>query len=239
VPAKDSETLPVSETAPQIEEPVENKPLDTAAVDAPADTVAAPASEEPAKESASATETATTPKTEEKGGFLGFIKKQEAKFVGKKEHKEEKKEEQAAETTAKDPVVTDASTETPVAAESTPTTTEERPAREKRRPSLFSGLGTLKKKTAPETGSQEATSVEKREKSPLPAKLTGLFRRPSKASKPTEETAPATEGAEAAKPEAKTDAESAEPVAVTETTESTVAPVLDPVATATEVKASA
>lgn len=70
VPAKDAEVPPVSETAPKIEEPIANKPIDTAAVTAPIDTAQAPAaaeetSSETPKETAAA-ETATTPTKEKK-----------------------------------------------------------------------------------------------------------------------------------------------------------------------------
>lgn len=156
-----------------------------------ADTVTTPrAEEEPAKELTSEGAETTSPKTEEKGGLKSFLKKTEARLAGKKE---EKKEESAAEAGAlKDD---------PAAAEQTPATTEERPAREKRRTSLFGSLGTLKKKTdSTENGSEDATET-KREKSPLPAKLGGLFRKPSKAVKPTEElkeSSTTTEAAEAA-----------------------------------------
>ena len=109
-------------------------------------------------------ETATG-KTDEKSGLMGFIKKQEARFAGKKEE------------TATDAPATESGAETSGA--------EDRPAREKRRTSLFGGLGTLKKKSTNEDGSEDATEA-KREKSPMPSKIGSLFRKPSKAVKPTE-----------------------------------------------------
>lgn len=196
VPAKDTEIPPVSETAPKIEEPIENKPIDTAAVVAPVDAAPTPVVEEPTKETA--VEGATAPKTEEKSGFVGVLK---SKFVPKKE---EKKQEAAAETIAKDPLLAAAPTETateatePAAAtESAGAATEERPARETRRSSMMGLYGTIKgrmsKSQEPKELSTEETEGEvKREKSPLP-KIGGLFRRPSRAVKPAETSTPVTE----------------------------------------------
>ncbi|EXJ77797.1 hypothetical protein A1O3_10026 [Capronia epimyces CBS 606.96] len=178
-----SDVPPVSETAPKLEEPIENKPINTADVTAPVDaeTSAAPA-EEPAKDATPvAAEASSTPKTEKKGGFIGFIKKTEAKLEGKKEHKEEAKEETAAEEIAKDPVAAASTqpTETAVT-DSAAETKEERPARDnKRRTSLF-----FNKKRTEATDGEDATAEQKREKSPLPGKLIGnLVRRASKAVK--------------------------------------------------------
>jgi len=228
-PAKESEVPPVSETAPKIEEPIENKPIDAAAVTGPADTTetAAPA-EEPVTEPTPApatTEAATAPHSEKKGGLISFIKKAEARLEGKKEHKEEAKEDKPAETTKEPAAAAPASSE-PAATESTENgIKEERPAREKRRTSLFGSLGTIRKKS-PGAAETEEAAEPKREKSPLPAKLGGLFRRPSKAVKseaPKEttpaESAPAT--TEAASTE--TPATDATPAtAAPETTEKTV-----------------
>jgi hypothetical protein len=200
-----SDVPPVSETAPKLEEPIENKPIDTAAVTAPVD--APVATEEPAAAETSA------PKTDKKGGLLGFIKKTEAKLEGKKEVKEEAKEDKAGEAIAQDPVAAasaepaepasahQAVTTEPTTESSVPVT-EERPARDnKRRTSLFFN------KKQPETTEADDTVAEpKREKSPLPGgKFIGqLVRRASKAIKsdgakektPTE-TAPATTSTEA------------------------------------------
>jgi hypothetical protein len=246
-----SDIPPVSETAPKLEEPIENKPIDTAAVTAPVDTVttpAAPATEEPA----------TAAKTDKKGGFLGFIKKTEAKVEGKKEAKEEDK---AAEAIAQDPVAAAAPVEAseptatePVASEATPevpaATTEERPARDnKRRTSLF-----FNKKQAESSEADDTVAEPKREKSPLPGgKFIGqLVRRASKAIKsegPKEKT-PTTEASTtpAAAP-ATTEATTETPVATAaETSEAKpVEPVTEPIqsspepvaTTAPEVKATA
>lgn len=216
---------PVSETAPKLEEPIENKPIDTAAVTAPVDTVQTPQAEETAKEPAATSPAeASAPKTEKKGGLLGFIKKTEARFEGKKEHKEEPKEEareeKAAEAIAKDPVAA-ASTEPSVhaavtePATETPAAKEERPARDnKRRTSLFFN----KKKEASET--EEGAEEPKREKSPTPAKFIGnLVRRASKAVK----SEGPKEKEKAAEPAAATEANTSEtPAAVPETEESQI-----------------
>jgi hypothetical protein len=201
VPAKDAEVLPVSETAPKIEEPIANKPIDTAAVTAPIDAVDETPTEA-AKETAPA-ETATTPK---KGGIIGFIKGGAARLEGKKEEKKEetaeKKEEKAAENVSKDPdaAAAAASTESPASAEeaAAPATDEAKPT-DKRRSSLFGNLsGTIKKRTQ-NTESTDAEATEagtKREKSPLPQRIGSLFRRPSrgvKSEEPKEATAAGTD----------------------------------------------
>jgi len=217
VPAKDAEVLPVSETAPKIEEPIANKPIDTAAVTAPIDTAQTPAAvdeaaTETAKETAPA-ETATTPTKEKKGGILGFIKKEAARLEGKKEVKKEettekkeetteKKEEKAAEDASKDAdaAAAAATTESPTSAEeaATPATEEAKPT-DKRRSSLFGNLGgTLRKRTQnTESTDAEATGAgTKREKSPLPQRIGSLFRRPSrgvKSEEPKEATEASTE----------------------------------------------
>ena len=113
--------------------------------------------------------------------------------------KEETREEKPAETTTTNGIfpTTDGTTE---AATETPVTKEERPAREKRRSSLFGTLGTFKKKpeqkdetadtTSPVTSPVNGNETKgvngtdtKREKSPLPNKVGGLFRRASQAMK--------------------------------------------------------
>ncbi|KAL2410526.1 hypothetical protein ABEF95_002200 [Exophiala dermatitidis] len=222
-----SDVPPVSETAPKLDEPIDTKPINTADVTAPVDaeTSAAPAVEEPAKDATpAATETATTPKTEKKGGFMGFIKKTEAKLEGKKEHKEEHKEEtkedKAAEAIAQDPVAaasTDAAPESAVVDAPTETK-EERPARDnKRRTSLFFN----KKRTENNENTEEATNDHKREKSPIPGKLFGnLVRRASKAVKseePKDKPASATADAEPAAETATTETSAHQATTISET----------------------
>jgi hypothetical protein len=133
---------------------------------------------------ATAAEPTSTPKEQkESGGFKGFLKKQEAKLIGKKEAKSEVKEEKATEEVAKDPVAAEAvepTTETPAA-------TEERPINPQRRSSLMERFNTLKKKAANSSETDGTPTEVKREKSPLPSKVAGLFRKPSKAVKATEE----------------------------------------------------
>jgi hypothetical protein len=206
-PAKDSDVLPVSETAPKIEEPIANKPIDTDAVTAPIDTAQAPAAAaEPTSEipkETAAAETTTTPTKEKKGGFIGFIKKEAARLEGKKEVKKEdgaeKKEEKAVEAVSKDPVAAAATTDAPATTEETaaPTTEEAKPT-DKRRSSLFGNLsGTVKKITHNSESSADAEATEggtKREKSPLPQRIGSLFRRPSRGVK-SEESKEATASA--------------------------------------------
>ena len=233
--ATTSDVPPVSETAPKLDEPIENKPIDTAAVTAPADTVETPAAtEEPAKDLSAtpATETATTPKAEKKGGILGFIKKTEAKLEGKKETpKEEAKAEQAGEAAAKDPVAAAApvepSTETPATTEAATETPakEERPARDNtRRTSLFF----KNKKDKDATSDAEGATETKREKSPLPGKFIGnLVRRASKAVKsesPKDKTATETAVAEPATKEEETTTEPKTEVV----TDAPAVPVVEP-----------
>lgn len=169
-----SDVPPVSETAPKLEEPIENKPIDTAAVTAPVD-----ATEETPKEPAA--ESSAAHKTEKKGGFIGFIKKTEAKLEGKKEAKEEKPVEEpaAASTEPAEPAAAAAATEaTP---ETSAPATEDRPARDnKRRTSLF-----FNKKSSEAAEADDTVAEPKREKSPLPGGkfIGGLVRRASKAIK--------------------------------------------------------
>ncbi|KAJ9607955.1 hypothetical protein H2200_008034 [Cladophialophora chaetospira] len=254
-----SDVPPVSETAPKLEEPIENKPIDTAAVTAPVDTVATPsAAEETTKEPTLATETSTAPKTDKKGGLLGFIKKAEGK-------KEDKKEDKAGEAIAKDPVAaasaeptesatTHQAVTTERATETSVPVTEERPARDgKRRTSLFFN----KKQNETSEADDTVTEPTKREKSPLPGgKFIGqLVRRASKAIKsegPKDKT-PAAEPATAAtatEPTAasETPAVAAAPEATEATTETKLAePTTEPIhatpepvaTTAPEVKATA
>jgi hypothetical protein len=147
VPTKDSDIPPVSETAPKIEQPVHQAPLDTAAVVAPVDTVQTPAAvEEPVTKDKPTTPTEATSTS-----------------------KQQK--------------------EAPAAA-----TGEERPVNPQRRSSLMERFGTQKKK-ATKTSESDGTPTEvKREKSPLPSKVVGLFRKPSKAVKPVEEKPVETNG---------------------------------------------
>lgn len=104
---------------------------------------------------------------------MGFFKRQDSKLEPKKD------------ATVDEPVASPTATDIGAIAESpatAATTTETKPAlKEKRRTSLFNGLGSKKEKSDTET-----TEGESR-KSPLPQKLGGLFRRPSKAVK-SEET---------------------------------------------------
>lgn len=205
--ATTSDIPPVSETAPKLDEPIENKPIDTAAVTAPADDIDIPSTVVPTEETPkdtttpATTETATPAKTEKKSGIFGFIKKPESKVEAKKEQKEEAKEEAAAETIAKDPVTaaapTETSTETPATTDSPVDTAtpakEERPARDgTRRTSLF-----FNKNKKDATSDGEGAPETKREKSPLPGKFIGnLVRRASKAVKhDTTKEKPATETA--------------------------------------------
>ncbi|EXJ58852.1 hypothetical protein A1O7_06282 [Cladophialophora yegresii CBS 114405] len=237
-----SDVPPVSETAPKLEEPIENKPIDTAAVTAPVDTAATPLAAEEATKEPTAAETTAAPKTDKKGGLLGFIKKTDTKPAGKKDVKEETKEEKAGEAIAQDPVAAaSAEPAEPVSAHHAVTTepstetsapaTEERPVRDnKRRTSLF-----FNKKQQPEAAEAGDTVAEpKREKSPLPGgKFIGqLVRRASKAIKsdgaskektPAETAAPAT----ASSTEAPTTT-SETPAAVPDTTEPT--PAAEPLA---------
>lgn len=91
-------------------------------------------------------------------------------------------------------------TESPAAAATTTTTsTETKPAlKEKRRTSLFNGLGSKKEKS-----DSEVTEGETR-KSPLPQKLGGLFRKPSKAVRSEETKSEPISSATAAAPVAAT-----------------------------------
>ena len=268
-PLKDTEVAPVSETAPKIDEPIDTKPLDAAAVTAPVDAAVEPTTDDATKGTTPnpATESHKLEKTEKKPNFLsGLIKKVE----GKKEESHEGKPVETTTTNGISPT-TDGMNE---AAAETPVAKEERPAREKRRSSLFGTLGTLKKKpeqkdeaveaTSPTTGT-EAKRVNgadnKREKSPLPNKIGGLFRRASQAMKSdTPKKSTATESATNATPTTDTtpvevgpmDTSATEvtgPAAGSEATDTKIvgdvvpeaiyAQTADKVATAPEVKASA
>lgn len=84
VPAKDKEVPPVTKEAPQLGDPVDastSKPINTAAVTAPVD--AELAKNTTAKDTTGKDTTnqpAETGSSPSKGGFLDFIKKQEARF---------------------------------------------------------------------------------------------------------------------------------------------------------------
>jgi hypothetical protein len=85
VPAKDNDAVPVSETAPKIEEPVQSKPIDAAAVTAPVDTAIA-AHDPPANSvhaqttvGSAATKSPSTPS--HKSGVMGFFKRQDSSKV--------------------------------------------------------------------------------------------------------------------------------------------------------------
>ncbi|KAK5096371.1 hypothetical protein LTS08_007627 [Lithohypha guttulata] len=201
VPAKD-EPSAVSETAPKLDEPIMNKPIDTAAVTSPVNTTTnstpAAISEEPIvnEQTTTAEPAVVTPRTERKSFVSGLFKKHDKK-------EEQREDLNTNEETVNTPAVTSTTApETAVAATETPAVEthvkdtevakEERPAREKRRTSLFGSFGTLKRKTekSPAPESPFATSEEtrspdeiKREKSPLPGKLGGLFRKNSRANK--------------------------------------------------------
>jgi hypothetical protein len=83
VPAKDTEVAPVAETAPKIDEPVQSKPIDTAAVTAPVDTALAahdlPANSVHAQTTTGSTTTKSPTTPSHKGGVMGFFKRQDSK----------------------------------------------------------------------------------------------------------------------------------------------------------------
>lgn len=84
VPAKDTtEAGPVSETAPKLDEPIQSKPIDTAAVTAPMDS--ATTAQDPPANSVYAQVTVPSPAAKSpstpshKGGVMGFFKRQDSK----------------------------------------------------------------------------------------------------------------------------------------------------------------
>lgn len=82
VPAKGNDVTAVSEKAPKIDEPAQSKPIDTAAVIAPADS-AIPAPDAAASSAHAQTTVAPTaaksPSTpSHKGGIVGFFKRQDS-----------------------------------------------------------------------------------------------------------------------------------------------------------------
>jgi hypothetical protein len=161
-------------------------------------------------------ETPAEAKTEKKSFLSGFInKKPEAK----------KEEPKVAETKPTEPAAT---TEATPAVDAVPATTEatevpkteegvtkeERPTVEKRRTSLFGGFGTIKKKD--ENKTTEEGTERKREKSPLPSKIGGLFRKPSKAVKSEEPKAAETKDETKVETPAEATAATTEPATSTE-----------------------
>ncbi|RMZ88820.1 hypothetical protein DV736_g3949, partial [Chaetothyriales sp. CBS 134916] len=218
----------------------------------------------PAKDNTGAAATTTPsdePKPEKKSGFLaGLIKKADTK---KEEAKETKKEEAKEDKAAEPAAVTDSATvETADGAAETPAPKDERPATEKRRPSLFASLGTIKRKNkedkeATETSEETPVPETKREKAPLAKQIGELLRRPSKAVKSgeakeaapaTTESAPVTEESteaaaaanELAEPAKDTPVEGTLTQAAVDTVPDTVASTVhNAVTTAPEVKASA
>lgn len=154
MPEKDKDTG-VSSTAPQLGDPVDasaSKPIEPESVTSPAE-----------GEASKTTEGGTSPSS--KSGLLSFMKKD-----GKKETKTEAKPEAKPEEKTEEAATTEASAS---AEPAQPT------LKEKRRTSMFSGLGTKKEKK-PESDGAESDSKAKANK------LGGLFRKPSKAVKPTE-----------------------------------------------------
>lgn len=197
VPAKD-ETPAVSEIAPKLDEPIDHKPIDAAAVTAPVNApetftaapIAATSEEINHTEPVVPAEAVVTPRTERKSFLAGFMKKQDKKEEAKLERTHEEAVRDVAPTTVgTESAVVDGTVETPI--KETEVAKEERPAREKRRTSgLFGSLGTMKRKTSKSPGPSSAmttnearTPETKREKSPMPSKLGGLFRKPSRATK--------------------------------------------------------
>lgn len=206
----------------------------TTATTVPTTSTAAPtpavaAATTPATTTTSAAEPVLTPKTEKKHFLAGLMKKSE---------KSEKKEEPVTATEMpKETVVAERATETSTTTETTPVVAteaakDERTPREKRRTSFFGSLGTLKRKgeksPAPEntatTTAAATTDVSapetKREKSPLPSKLGGLFRKPSKAVKSETEAASSNGVSSATKSAPVTNGDSGIPLALTEQRES-------------------
>jgi hypothetical protein len=191
--------LPVSDTAPKIDDPIASKPIDTAAVTAPIDTAqAAEAAAETPKETGGA-EASTTPSKEKKGGInFPFFKKdvKKADAAEKEENVAEPASKEAAAAATPDSPAPKAD----VAA--APATEDAKPA-DKRRSSVLGTLGGSFKKIAHNanaTSDAAATDAgAKREKSPLPQRIGSLFRRPSKGVK-SEESKEAAAGATDAAP---------------------------------------
>lgn len=97
----------------------------------------------------------------------------------------------AATTATMEPTAT-----SPVAVSALPTTeTHKEPVRDKRRTSLFGGLGSKKEKRGDATSDNEGGKSDGEKKSPLPGKLGDLFRKPTtKAPRKAEETHAVTGG---------------------------------------------
>lgn len=90
VPAKDNGVALVSERAPKIDEPVQSKPIDTAAVTAPVDTAIAahdlPTNSVHAQTTTGSPTTKSPASPSHKGGVLGFFKRQDSKVEVCQEH---------------------------------------------------------------------------------------------------------------------------------------------------------
>jgi len=84
VPAKDNELAPVSEAAPKIDEPIQSKPIDAAAVTAPVDTAIAahdlPTNSVHAQTTTGSPTTKSPTSPSHKGGVLEFFKRQDSKL---------------------------------------------------------------------------------------------------------------------------------------------------------------
>ncbi|KAI9738633.1 MAG: hypothetical protein M1834_008138 [Cirrosporium novae-zelandiae] len=195
VPDKD-ETPPVAETAPQLDNPVED---------------ATPKPEEPATEAAAEeakpaeAETATPKEAEKKekkeGGLFSFIKKHESKH---EEKKDAKTEEESAKTEESAATAESPAAESAVATETPAETAAAAPAitpKERRRTSLFGNLGGKKEKKekapAEPLSEGEVTDGEpKKASSPvnkLESKIGSIFRKPSKPAKSEAPAVPAKE----------------------------------------------
>lgn len=150
---------------------------------------------------------------------MGFFKRQDSKVEvcgdGKRIRTQLTFPQPKKEAKADEPITSPTDTQTSTVSDSpvAPSSEGKAPLKERRRTSIFNSLSNKKdKKSGEPTSETEATEGETK-KSPLPQKLGGLFRRPSKAVKSEEtqtepdhtttETAPiaeATEGAAAASP---------------------------------------
>lgn len=167
-----TDVAPVSEAAPKIEKPPQNKPIDTAAVTAPVDSAIAahdtPVDSVHAQTTAGSVPSKSPSTPSHKSGVMGFFKRQDSKIEQKKEAKTDES------TTSPTALETSAVSDSPTA----PTLEGPKP---KRRTSIFNSLGTKKEKKSGEPGSETEVTEGEAKKSPLPQKLGGLFRKPSKA----------------------------------------------------------
>ena len=176
---RDSSMPRVSESAPKIDEPILNKPIDTAAVTAPVGTSTATSVEGPSEATASAPFHHQATTAAGKGGFMGFIKKPEPKVDSRREP-EEKNVEDTSTLATETPVVAGEAAGATTAGEGRPN------VREKRRTSLFGNLGTRKEKNAEANVEAESPDGETK-KSSLPQSSGGIFRKLSKAVRPAQE----------------------------------------------------